>query len=291
MRTNFVAHVVRWCCWLICFAFSTHRSFSAEFGVSDYQRYKGEMQQSLCTEYWGTIEAVTPTATGATIRYQANTTTERREFSAKRPDPKAELTEIFGLSGDNPPKVWSWESKKNKTLDLEWSGADGPVPVAPKMAATISVTKDNKIADISYEACITHWRKGKNGFVETVLGGFTLTKPHKMQLLYVRPSRMAAGSGWWNIHWTRKWGLLITVDGAGAESFETEDSAMRRPAITLANTTEIQIVPGRDGWKALPSPKDYNESRDDKPPTPAQSKAWDEISKAIPKAQYMQPAG
>jgi hypothetical protein len=291
MRTNSVAFVVRCCCWLTCFAFSTNKSFAAEFRVSDYDRCRVEFQQSLCTQHWGTIEAIVASATGSTIRFQATDTTERREFSAKRPDPKAELTPIYGYAGLDSPQIWTWEVKKKKTLELEWSGADGPVPVAPGMAATVNVTKDNKIADISYEACITHWRKGKNGFVEIVLGCFALAKPHKMLLVYVRPARMDAGSGWWNIHWTRKWGLLVTVDGAGAESFEVEDSAIRKPAITLANTTEIQIVPGRDGWKALPSPMDYNEARDVKPMTAAQSKAWDEIIKAVPKAQYMKPAG
>jgi hypothetical protein len=90
-----------------------------------------------------------------------------------------------------------------------------------------------------------------------------------------------------NIHWTRKWGLLITIDGLGPASFEVEQVTSNRPALTLANAPEMEIVPGRDGWKILPSIDESGEKK----PTAAQTKAWEEITKAIPKAQYMKPAG
>jgi hypothetical protein len=88
-------------------------------------------------------------------------------------------------------------------------------------------------------------------------------------------------------------GLLITVDWAGPESVEAEAPASSRPALILVNAPEMQIVPGREGWQALPSLKTYDEMGGGKDPksAAAAAKAWKKIERAIPKKQYMQTAG
>jgi hypothetical protein len=260
MKKNSQVPVLVCTCWLTCFAFSTSKSFAAEFSISDYNHYR-PCGPELCTYYEGKVEAIVPDATGATIRYRVSHTQGR-----------------------------GGESKIPKSLDLHWSKADGPVPLAPGMEAWITIDPSEQLKDITYVAGISHWRKGKDGFVEVVLRCATLSKPSRSQLIYVRPARMDAIACWMNIHWTRKWGLLITIDGLGAASFEVEEVTSKRPALTLANAPEMEIVPGRDGWKALPSLNSYDESKDQQP-TAVQSKAWDELSKAIPKAQYMKAAG
>lgn len=252
--------------------------------ISDYTRYRHELELELCTFHVGKVEAIVPDASGATIRYRSSQSDEHSQFSNKRPNPAATVYEI-PLSMSNPPKVWSWRSNTPKSLDLHWSKADGPVPLAPGMEAWIYVDPSGQLRDISYVAGISHWRKGKDGFVELVLCCATLSKPSRSQLIYVRPAGMDASGN--NIHWTRKWGLLITIDGLGPASFEVEEAVLKRPALKLANAPEMEIVPGRDGWKALPN----IDQSGDKEPTAAQAKAWDELSNAIPKAQYMKPAG
>ena len=283
---------------VLALVFSTTSALSAEqFSVSDYDQWRQEEMLANWREYSGIIQGVIANETGAVIRLRAKQITEtRRQKSAseKAPHPGAETYEMFDVStGDKPPKVWKWTRDASSTTDFRWRKEDGPVPVATGMEATISTDLQGKLVDISYVAAITHWRRRENGFVEVVLGCDAGGKPPKMQLLYLRPARMAAGDGGMNIHWTRKWGLLITVDAAGPDAVEAEPPVSARPGLTLANAPEMQIWPGRDGWHALPSLGVYSDEREAKDSQTKERafKAWKKLRRAIPSAQYMEAAG
>jgi hypothetical protein len=86
--------------------------------------------------------------------------------------------------------------------------------------------------------------------------------------LYVRPGKISDG---YVVHWTRKWGTLITNHEGGPGSVEIEPLVFSNPVLPIANAAGMKIVPGRDGWKVF--------------------KAWQAFLRATPKSQQMRDAG
>ena len=226
-----------------------------QFSGDDYDHYCQENNREKYTTVEGVIEAVEPVPNGATIRLR----TERVPDFYKREKP--------------PPKK----------VSFNWNTADGPPPLCRGMKPTVTLNASGNVVDITFIAAITHWRKRGDGLVEVVLGYKDEGGP--LRYLCVCPAK-TDGFGT-NVHWTRKWGgTLITTDGLDPETVEIEPAASGKSALSMANVAGMKIVPGRDGWKALPS---VNE--DKRPMTPAEYKAWGAFQNAIPKSQQMKGAG
>jgi len=257
---------------------------AAEFSITDYHKFNQECQLSECRDFEGKVASVIPDAEGALIRFKA---TKVRHFQKQsHPDEKpprrgAESYEMYELNPKSPPMVWQWEEAISETLSLRWNKADGPVPVCSGMSANVTLDSAGSLQDITFLAATTHWRKRSDGLVEVVLGYKEKGEPQR--LLYVVPARISGGT---DIHWTRKWGLLVTTDAAGPDTVEIESISSAGRALPLTNTEEIKVVPGRDGWHSLPQ---FNEEL--REPTPAEDRAWRAFFDAIPQRQTMRGAG
>jgi hypothetical protein len=266
-------------------------SVAQEFAESDYDKFVQKLYLAECKEFTGIVEAVSPDSEGAAIRFNATELTEYRKTreGEKPPHSDADGWALLALRKKNPPTVWYWTRKVSEVFSLRWNKADGPVPMFVGMTASIIVDRAGSLIDFSYRAFITQWRKRQDGFVEVVLG---YKDHHENQntpwrYLYVRPAKIG-GFDW--IHWTPKWGLLITTYSpgeAGGEAWEVEPLPFgrsgRRP-LPLANTDEIQIVPGRDGWAVFPVPTLLVEKDGAK-----KDKMRQDFSDAIPRQQGMIP--
>ena len=174
------------------------------------------------------------------------------------------------------------DSKSSKKISFHWNAANGPPPLCRGMKPTVTLDASGGLVDITFIAAITHWRKRKDGLVEVVLGYKDQGGP--LRYLYMCPAK-TNGFGT-DVHWTRKWGTLITTDGLDSSAVEIEPAASSKPELPIANAAGMKIVPGRDGWKALP-----NVDESVREMTPAESKAWEAFGKAIPKSQKMRGAG
>jgi hypothetical protein len=224
-----------------------------EFSNEDYRHYREENNRKEYTTVIGVIEAVEPVPNGVTIRLR----TEGEQYVDNR-------------------------EKFPKKVSFNWNTADGPPPLCRGMKPQVTLNPSGNVVDITFVAAITDWRKRKDGLVEVVLGYKDEGGP--VRYLYVCPGKTDGFGS--NVHWTRKWGTLITTDGLGPETVEIEPAASSNPALSIANVAGMKIVPGRDGWKGLP-----NVDEAVRPMTPAENKAWTAFDRAIPKSQRMRGAG
>jgi hypothetical protein len=229
-----------------------------QFSISDYNRQVQENERAECKTVTGVIEAVESGQDSATIRLRTDSTKETRK------QPKS-----------------AEKRKTSEEISFHWNNADGPPPLCRGMKPTVTLNASGNVVDITFIAATTHWRKRKDGLVEVVLG--YKDKQGPLRYLYVCPGKISGGT---DVHWTRKWGTLITTDAAGPEAVEIEPVASSDLVLPIANAAEMKIMPGRDGWKALPN---FDEAL--REPTPAEEKAWQAFHLAIPKNQKMTGAG
>ena len=247
--------------WVLLFSWSLLSIAIAEerpqFSISDYNRLVQENERAHCKTVTGVIEAVESGQDSATIRLRTHSTKETRQ------QPKSEE-----------------KRKTSEEISFHWNNADGPPPLCRGMKPTVTLNASGKVVDITFIAATTHWRKRNDGLVEVVLGYKDSEGP--LRYLFVCPGKISGGT---NVHWTRKWGTLITTDAAGPEAVEIEPAASRDLALPIANAA-MKISPGRDGWKALPNVDEALREM-----TPAELKAWQAFQRAIPKSQQMTGAG
>ena len=229
-----------------------------QFSISDYVRQVQENERAHCKTVTGVIDTVESGQNSATIRLRTNSTKETRK------QPK---------SGE--------KHKTSEKISFHWNNADGPPPLCRGMEPTVTLNASGNVVDITFIAATTLWRKRTDGLVEVVLGYKGNEGP--LRYLYVCPGKISGGT---NVHWTRKWGTLITTDAAGPEAVEIEPVASRDLALPIANAVEMKILPGRDGWKALPNVDEALREM-----TPTELKAWQTFQRAIPKSQQMTGAG